>query len=104
MGTSEVMCGLKMAIVHMVTHKAAENIQASAWVGCVEPPEKLQEDDCKGEIVRDELLELIYVNLLRLQVLLQGCILQNRLSVCANGFAHPLSYRAPDLDVIFSIM
>jgi hypothetical protein len=24
--------------------------------------------------------------------------------VCANGFAHPLSYRAPDLDVIFSIM
>jgi hypothetical protein len=48
--------------VHRVTHEAVDNIQASAWVGCVQPPGKLQEVDSKGEIVRNELLELVIVS------------------------------------------
>jgi hypothetical protein len=62
MGTSEVTCDteehtFKMANIQMLTHEAADNIHASAWVGCVQHAEKLQENDFRRENVRENMLK-----------------------------------------------
>jgi hypothetical protein len=52
----------KVADIQRLTYEAADSMQASAWVDCLQHAEKLQEDDFNREIAGNDMLEPIVTN------------------------------------------